>query len=127
MERSVEIVAVVLLGVIGLSHIAQPRAWVDFFIFLRGKQETGSFIVGFIHLPLAALIIGFHNVWSGIAAVLTVLGWAFLIKSILRFCVPAVGLRMMARVSVERAWECQAAGVVLKLLAGLLGYGVYAG
>jgi hypothetical protein len=55
------------------------------------------------------------------------LGWAFLIKSILRFCVPSHGLRMMERVSVERAWEFQVAGVFLVILAGVLGYGVYIG
>ena len=65
--------------------------------------------------------------WSGIPAVLTVLGWAVLIKSILRFCVPAWGLRMMGRVSVERAWEFQAAGAALIFLAGLLAYGIYVG
>ena len=124
MERSVEILAIILFAVIGLSHIVQPRAWVDFFVFIRGKRETGAFIDGFVHLPLAALIIGFHNVWSGIPAVLTALGWAFLVKSIVRFCLPRVGLRMMERVSVERAWEFQAAGVMLVLLAALLGYGV---
>jgi hypothetical protein len=59
--------------------------------------------------------------------VLTLLGWAFLIKSLVRFCAPKLGLRMMARVSVERAWEFQVAGLVLVLVAGLLGYGVYIG
>jgi len=124
MERSVEIFATVLFGVIGFSHVVQPRAWADYFIFIRGKRETGAFIDGFVHLPLAAFIIGFHNVWSGIPAVLTVLGWLFLIKSILRFCLPTLTLRIMARVSVERAWEFQVAGVFLLLIAGLLAYGV---
>ena len=127
MERSVQILAIVLFGVIGLSHIVQPRAWADYFIFIRGKRETGAFIDGFLHLPLAALIIGFHNVWSGIPMVLTVLGWLFLIKSILRFCLPTQGLRMMARVSVARAWEFQLAGAFLLFIAGLLGYVVYVG
>lgn len=127
MERSVEILAIVLFAVIGLSHLVQPRAWVDYFIVIRGQRETGAFIDGFLHLPLAALIIGFHNIWSGISAVLTVMGWLFLIKSIVRFCLPTLGLRMMARVSVERAWEFQVAGLALLLIAGLIGYGVYVG
>ena len=125
MERSIEVFAVILLGVIGLSHLVQPKAWVDYFILLRGKGEAGAFLDGFLHLPLAGFIIAFHNVWSGIPAVLTVLGWCFLIKGLLRFCVPQLGLRMMGRVSVERAWEFQAAGAALVALAGLLGYGVY--
>jgi len=43
------------------------------------------------------------------------------------FCLPTQELRMMARVSVKRAWEFQVGGVVLLLLAGSLGYGVYVG
>ena len=105
----------------------QPRAWVGFFIVLRGKGETGAFIDGFIHLPIGAFIVAFHNVWTGIPAVLTLIGWGYLIKATLRFCLPAQGLRMMQRMSLERAWEVQLAGVVLLCLAGLLAYGVYGG
>jgi hypothetical protein len=53
--------------------------------------------------------------------------WGLFIKSLLRFCLPKQGLMMMARVSVERSWEVQVAGAGLLVLAGLLGYGVYAG
>jgi uncharacterized protein YjeT (DUF2065 family) len=127
MERSVEVLAVVLSGVMGLSHILQPKAWAEFFILLRGKGEAGAFVDGFLNLPLAGVIIGFHNVWSGIPAVLTVLGWCLLIKSLIRFCAPRLALRMMSRVSVERSWEVQVAGLALLVLGGLIGYGVYVG
>ena len=127
MERSVEVVAVVLSGVIGLSHIMQPKAWAEFFILLRGKGEAGAFVDGFLNLSAAGFIIGFHNVWSGLPAVLTVVGWCLLIKSLIRFCAPKLALRMLSRVSVERAWEFQLAGAALVVLGGLIGYGVYAG
>ena len=127
MERSVEVFAIILFGVLGLSHILQPKAWAEFFILLRGKGEAGAFVDGFVNLPLAGVIIGFHNIWSGIPVVLTLVGWGLLIKSLIRFCAPKLGLRMMARVSVERSWEFQMAGAGLVVLAGLLGYGVYAG
>ena len=127
MERSVEVLAVILSCVIGLSHILQPKAWAEFFILLRGKGDAGAFVDGFLNLQAAGIIIAFHNVWSGIPALLTVVGWCLLIKSLIRFCAPKVALRMMARVSVERAWEFQVAGAGLVVLAGLLGYGIYAG
>ena len=82
---------------------------------------------GFLNLPMAALIIGFHNVWSGIPMVLTLVGWSLLIKSLLRFCLPKQALKVMARVSVERAWEFQVAGAALMVLASVLGYGIYTG
>jgi hypothetical protein len=127
MERSVEVLAVILFGMLGLSHILQPRAWAEFFILLRGKREAGAFVDGFLNLPLGGVIVGFHNSWSGIPLVLTLVGWALLVKSLIRFCAPKQALRMMARVSVERSWEFQVAGVGLVALASLLGYAVYAG
>jgi hypothetical protein len=127
MERSVEVLAIILFGVIGLSHILQPKAWAEFFILIRGKGEAGAFVDGLVNLPLGSVIVAFHNTWSGIPAVLTLVGWCLLIKSLIRFCAPKQALRMIARVSVERAWEFQVAGAALVVLAGLLGYGVYAG
>ena len=127
MERSVEVLAVILSGVMGLSHILQPKAWAEFFILLRSKGEAGAFVDGFLNLQMGGVVVGFHNTWSGIPAVLTLVGWCLLIKSLIRFCAPKLALRMMARVSVERAWEFQVAGAGLVALAGVVGYGVYAG
>ncbi len=58
---------------------------------------------------------------------LTLVGWCLLIKSLIRFCAPKLALRIMGRVSLERAWEFQVAGAGLVALAGLIAYGVYAG
>jgi hypothetical protein len=127
MERSVEVLAVILFGVLGLSHILQPRAWVEFFILLREKGEAGAFVDGFLNLAVAGVIIAFHNVWSGISAVLTLVGWCLLIKSLIRFLAPKLALRAMSRVSVERSWEFQVAGAGLVVLAGVIGYGVWVG
>ena len=127
MERSVEVLAMILFGILGLSHILQPKAWAEFFILLRGKGEAGAFVDGFLNLPLGGLIVGFHNTWSGLPLVLTLVGWGLLIKSLIRFCAPKLTLRMMSRVSVERCWEFQVAGVGLVVLGGLIGYGVYVG
>ncbi len=49
MESAIQKLAVISFLVIGLSHILQPRAWAQFFIDIRSKGETGSFINAFIH------------------------------------------------------------------------------
>jgi hypothetical protein len=127
MGQPVEILAAILFGVVGLSHIVQPKAWAEFFILLRRKGEPGVFVDGFLNLPLGAIIVTLHNTWSGIPVVLTLVGWALVVKGAMRFCAPKLGLRMIARVSVERSWEFQVAGAGLVVVAALLGYAVYAG
>ena len=127
MEKSIEVLVIILFGVVGLSHLLQPRAWVEFFILLRGKGEAGAFVDGLLNLPIGALIVVFHNRWSGIPLALTLVGWCLVIKGLIRFCAPKQALRMIARVSVERSWEFQAAGAMLVAFASLLGSGVYAG
>ena len=125
MERSVEILAITWFAVMGLSHILQPQAWVEFFILVRRHGAAGAFVDGFLNLQIGAVIVAFHNTWSGIPVVLTLVGWALILKSVIRFCVPALALRMMARVSLERSWEVQVAGAGLVVLAAVVGYGVY--
>ena len=127
MERSVEVLVIILFALIGLSHLLQPKAWVEWFILIRGKGEAGAFVDGFVNLPLAAFIIAFHHTWSGIPAVVTLLGWCLLIKSVIRFCAPKLALRLIARVSMERAWEFQVAGAAILVLVGILSYGIYVG
>ena len=51
MERAVEVLAIILFGIVGLSHILQPNAWVEFFILIRGKGEAGAGL-----LALASLL-----------------------------------------------------------------------
>ena len=126
MERSVEVLAAILFGVIGLSHVLQPKAWVEFFILLRSNGKAGAFVDGLMNLPLGGLIVAFHHTWSGLPAVLTLVGWCLLLKGLIRFWAPNQALRMMARVSLKRAWEFQVAGAFLVILAGILGYGAYA-
>ena len=93
MERAVEIFALVQFTVIGLSHVFAPRAWVHFFVWLRSKREPGVFVMAFLTLWFGAIIVAFHNVWSGIPLLLTVLGWTNVVKALLYFTFPAIGLR----------------------------------
>lgn len=119
MEIAIQKLAAVSFIIIGLSHIFRPRVWAQFFIDLSRKGETASFYVVLMHLPMGALIVGFHNVWHGHAIVLTLIGWGYLVKSFVYALFPAHGLRMLARTSIERAWEFAVAGLLL------FGYGCW--
>jgi hypothetical protein len=119
-EQATQVFAAVSLLVIGVSHLLQPKAWVVWFQGLAAQGTTGAFKEGFIILPFGAFIVGFHNVWEGPAIVLTLIGWAQVVKALLRFCAPNVALKVMGRVSLGRAWEFQVAGVFALALSGFL-------
>jgi len=120
MELAVQKLAIVNFFVIGLSHIIQPRAWAQFFIDIREKGATGSFIIAFIHFPLGALIVAFHNVWHGLPMILTLIGYAAVLKSLVYFIFPERGLKSLSRVSLEKSWEFVAGGIFSLGLSGLL-------
>jgi hypothetical protein len=111
MEESIQKLAVISFLLIGLSHIFQPKVWVNFFIAIREKEEVGAFINAFIHFPLGALIVAFHNVWQGIPMILTLIGYGLLIKGFINFVFPKLGLKSLNRVSLEKSWESVVAGV----------------
>jgi hypothetical protein len=124
LERGVEIFAVIHLGLMGVSHVVQHRAWAEFFILLRGKGYAGVFVHGFLSLGFAAMILGFHRVWSGIPMVLTILGVLYLVKSVQCFLLPEVSMRSLNRVTLERSRMFVGAGVMFLVVAGVVVIGL---
>ena len=122
METAVEKLAAICILVTSLSHIIQPRAWAEFFIILREQGKVGSLLCGLLHFPLGVIIVAFHNVWHGLPIVVTIMGWGLLLKSVLYLTYPGHGMRMLARVSVERSWEFALAGVMGLVVSGLIFY-----
>ncbi|MEM9353991.1 MAG: hypothetical protein AAGA92_13335 [Planctomycetota bacterium] len=122
METAVQTFAIINLAVIGVSHIARPRAWVVFFEWLKDKGEAGVYVAAFISLGFGSIIVAFHNVWSGIPLVLTLLGWSQVLKAAVYFTWPAYGLKKLQSVSVERAHLLLVPGVAFVAIAALLLY-----
>src|SRR6185295_3668502 len=110
MEQAIQVFAAIGFLVIGLSHLGQPRSWVLFYQALAARGTPGVFLEGFLLLNFGAFIVAFHNVWHGPPLVLTLIGWAQLLKGIGRFVAPQVGLRIMQRMTPERAWHFQVGG-----------------
>ena len=122
MEIAIERLVALCCIVIGLSHMAQPHAWAKLFIEWRGKGEVGAFYTSLLHFPLGVLIVAFHNVWEGIPMVVTILGWAWTMKGALYLACPKWPMRLLERVSLERAWEFTVAGAVLLGVGLLISY-----
>jgi hypothetical protein len=61
-------------------------------------------------------------VWTGLPVVVTICGWGLILKSVLRFWFPEVGLWALRRVSRDRAWEFATAGPAAVVLGGLCAY-----
>ncbi len=122
MERAIQVFAMINLVTVGLSHVLQPRAWAEFYVALRDKGDRGVFVVGFMSLAFGSLIVAFHNVWSGLPMVLTILGWSQVLKGLVYFTVPSYGLRKLGIVDIERARMFVWPGLALLVIAGLLGY-----
>lgn len=122
MESAIQIFAIVNFVVIGLSHALRPKVWADFFAILVKQGEAGVFAAAFLSLSFGSLIVAFHNVWTGIPLVLTLLGWAQVAKALIYFAFPAFGLRKMQIPTGERAHLFVAPGLAFLGLAALLGY-----
>ena len=124
MERAIEVFAVINFLVIGLSHLVQPRVWVEFFVLVRSQGYPGVFANAMLSLMVGSIIVAFHNVWTGIPLVLTLLGWANVIKALLYFAFPAWGLRKIGIPTEARAHLFVLPGLGFIALAGLLLYHV---
>ena len=117
MTRALEIFAVIQLTLVGLSHVFHHRAWAKFFIELRALRYSGVFLHGFLSLAFGAMILAFHHVWSGMPLVLTIVGVLYLMKTAQCFLLPAVSLRSLDRVTLERSRVFIGVGVLFLAIA----------
>ena len=120
MEQATEVFAATSFLAIGLSHLIQPRSWVAFYQAIAARGVPGVFLEGFLLLTFGAFIVAFHNVWHGPATLLTLIGWAQVLKGAGRFLAPQVGLRVIQRITEERAWYFRVGGVIALLISGFL-------
>ncbi len=122
MEQATEAFAAICFFGIGISHLLQPHAWVEFFTWMREKGRAGMFVEGFLSLTFGALVVSFHNVWTWPPVVLTIVGWGQVLKGLVRFAAPELSLRIYQRVTPERAWHFRVAGGFAIVLSCLFAY-----
>ena len=125
MEEAIRLFAAINFLIIGLSHIFQHRVWAEFFTRLHDKGRAGAFINGFLSLMTGTLIVAFHNVWSWPAVLLTALGWSFVLKAAVAFLYPDWALKSMARVRLDNSYIFILPGLIMVVIAAVLGYSLW--
>ena len=95
--RHVEALLAIPYLLMGTSHIAQPAMWRAYFTRLHAEGAPALVTRTFtLELWPALLIVVYHQVWTGPAAIITVFGHALLLKIVLSMLMPGVGLRSLA-------------------------------
>ena len=95
--RHVEALLAIPYLLMGASHVAQPGMWRAYFRRLHAEGAPALVTRTFtLELWPALLIVVYHQVWTGPAAIITVFGHALLLKIVLSMLMPGVGLRSLA-------------------------------
>jgi hypothetical protein len=128
MEKAIEIFALINFFVIGISHLTQPSAWVDFFKVLRSYGKAGAMANGFLSLWFGSIIVSFHWVWEGtVPIIITCMGIAQIIKSLVAFAAPSLALKSFYRPVAENPRGYQIGGALFLVLAAFLAYQMWVG
>lgn len=106
----------------GLSHLLHSDAWTEFFLLLQRQGRAGAFVHGFITLAFGSFIVVFHPVWQGIPVLLTLLGWAYVLKATVVFLLPDMGKRSLSFVHAGRPRMFVVPGMLLTAIGLVLGY-----
>ena len=123
-ESGIERLAALVLLLTCLSHIAAPSAWHELFTRIRRNGDLAGLAIAAIHLPLGLAIVAFHVVWSWPGVVVTLIGWALVLKGTLHALLPKLAQRSLAihgegEMAIRRY---RLAGLAMLPLAALLGW-----
>ena len=113
MAESIAMFASINFTIVGLSHICQVQAWREFFQKLHSMGHAGAFANGMITLLMGSWIVSFHNIWTGVPVILTLIGWGYILKSAAIFVYPQWNLRSMGNVEHSPKLKFRIAGMAL--------------
>lgn len=95
METGLQIACCIQLAVLGIAHLLRPGVLVEFYSVLNAKGEAGVVFIALQSLFSGSFLVAFHNVWTGIPIVLTLVGWSQLAKGTAYLPIPSLGLRFI--------------------------------
>ena len=122
MRDPVALFAALVFVVIGLSHLLQPLAWVEFFAAVRAQGRAGIFLEGFVHLLFGATLVAFGDLRPDLSAAPAIVGALLVVKAAVRFLAPDHVLRAYARLTPAHAGAFRVGGGFALALGGLFAY-----
>lgn len=120
METEIQVAIAIQLAIFGVAHLFRPAALIQFHGVLRSKGEAGVIFIALLSLITGSFLVAFHNVWSGLPIILTIFGWAQLLKGTAYLLFPSLGLRLLERVTPEKTNLFRLPGIPLIIVAALL-------
>ena len=124
LTQSVQLYVAINLFVIGLSHFAQPKIWIDFFKYLSSKGNAGNVFNAMLSLSLGSFIVSFHFLWEWPEIIITIYGLMQLLKGILYLTFPSIGLKSISKVN-EKSSKFKWVGLIMCLLSAWIIYHVF--
>ncbi len=112
----------ILITITGLSHVAQPRMWTEFFLAMK-RTGFAPIIIPLYTLPLGVLLIVTHNKWVWDWPVfVTICGWGMTLKCVLYWVFPTIPNRMIDNAEhwQQRFSGFRVAGAVMSVLGVIL-------
>ncbi|MEE3369344.1 MAG: hypothetical protein VX346_08370 [Planctomycetota bacterium] len=125
MHSVVQNTAAVLLSVIGLSYLVRHRHWAAWHSAVCTRGPAGLLPVTLCVLTAGAVIVSCHNVWTGIPAILTSLGWSLVLKAGVALVFPDMALSGMARVTPAHSRLLWLPGSIMLAIGILLVWSLY--
>ena len=122
MEKQIQLAFAIQLAVFGIVHLVRPGPLVAFYQTLASKKDAGVIYIALLSLITGSFLVAFHNIWTGLPILLTIFGWAQLVKGILYMLIPSVGLRFFERITPDRMNHFRWPGIPLLAVAGLLAW-----
>jgi hypothetical protein len=105
---------------VGLSHLLQPRLWVEFFELLRATGLAAA-IIPMYTLPVSLVLIVGHNVWVwDWPVVLTVAGWMMTLKCAIYLILPGAADRMLRKQMAKSPRSFQIVGAIMAVVGAVL-------
>ncbi len=120
MELSILVAKIMALmyGAIGVGFLSGQ---VDTKKMLKSFQDSPglTFVSGFFMIIVGALLVQYHNIWDqGWTVLVTIIGWALLIKGTIFVSFPKPFLAMSSRFARQEKWM----GVLIIAIALVFGY-----